>query len=437
MEKSKRLDSFCNNCQSSAVTNERIKKSFDYICYLDNLINGGGGGEGGVTNAEYNEDTGVLTITFLDGSQKEVEIPSANGLIPVESIGGGTSWVLKEVDQSNAQPMGRGSINLNSYPTNEDEYIKSIYSVVFCDSLNKVEGFRGDTGSSHFVSGYDNTVQSVYGAHVFGVYNKVVDGQTSVAIGWNNDIQVTVQVPPSGIALGSYNNLRGYNVHTIGNGLIAKTKGLVVVGEGNTDYPSTGAQDPNRPIFIVGVGYMSVNRGSFGTVTERKDGLVVRKTGIVEAPELTITQFNNDTTGKILVTKEVLEDQLSGGDDIPLIPEPNQEYPYKGEGFYQRVIIELTGSRQQQFNKQVSTDINKILKIEVSHIENNAIENMDSLNSLSNSFSSSDKPTYTLMTLSNNGTTFISLNSQVLSNASTTEVYSGQIVNIDLYYTKN
>merc|ERR1739838_946273 len=39
MEKSKKLDSFCNKCQSVAETNDKIKKSFDYICYLENIIN--------------------------------------------------------------------------------------------------------------------------------------------------------------------------------------------------------------------------------------------------------------------------------------------------------------------------------------------------------------------------------------------------------------
>ena len=39
MKKSKKLDSFCNKCQSVAVTNDKIKKSFEYICYLENIIN--------------------------------------------------------------------------------------------------------------------------------------------------------------------------------------------------------------------------------------------------------------------------------------------------------------------------------------------------------------------------------------------------------------
>ena len=425
MEKSKKLNSFCNKCQTSAVTNERIKKSFDYICYLDSLINGGGG-EGGVTNAEYDEQTNTLKITFLDGSEKQVVIPSANGLTPSVDNLRDTSWYLKEAGTENRLPRGRGAIDMS--PFNASGSAKGIYDVHFGTGNDSFADF-----GYNFIAGEDNEVlNSYYNAIVFGFDNKVTGGYQPVVFGYNNDVNTNRFVGGS-MAFGQLNKVREYAAKAFGDGLIAKTKGTTVVGEGNTDYPTTGAQDPNRPMFIVGIGFMSVSRGSYGTVTERKDGLVVRKSGEVEAPELTTTLFDNDTTGKIIPTKEVIQQKLN----TPLKPNENQEYSY-GEGvFYQRVTIELTGSKQQQFNTPLGTGIVKVLKIEVPSVDNNALETMDSLSSLSNKFNTSDKPTFTLRSLIVSGTAVIGLESEVLLNPSTTETFSGEVVNIDVYYNKN
>jgi hypothetical protein len=302
MEKSKKLNSFCNKCQSNAVTNEKIKKAFDYICYLDNLIDGGG--ESGVTNAEYDDNTGILKITFFDGSEREVVIPSANGLIPSTDSSGNISWHLKEAGTENRLPRGNGALDF-SY---ED-------SVGSPKSQGDVHfGFQNDSEADfgyNFIAGVENSITNAFfNGMVLGYQNTIVGGYGSVAIGYKNDLNTNRAIAGS-MTLGIFNVLREYNVFAIGGGLISKTKGTVVVGEGNTDYPTTGAQDPNRPMFVVGIGYISVNGGSFGTVTERKDGLVVRKSGEVEAPEQTILQYDQDTTGKILVTKEILEDKVT------------------------------------------------------------------------------------------------------------------------------
>jgi hypothetical protein len=391
MEKSNKLNSFCNKCQPSAVTNERLKKSFDYICYLDNLINEG--------------------------------IEEPNGVIPsTDSL----SWYLKEAGTKNRLPRGYGSIDMSGIYGSGSP--KGVFDVHFGSGNDSIADF-----GYNFVVGQQNEVlNSYYSAIVFGGENKITGGYQPIVFGYLNDVNTSRLVGGS-MAFGQYNKVLGYCAKAFGDALIAKTKGTVVVGEANTDYPSTGVQDPNRPIFVVGIGNMSVNRGSYGTVTERKDGLIVRKSGKVEAPELTSVLFDNDTTGKIIVTKEVIQQKLN----IPLNPNENQEYSY-GEGvFYQRIAIELTGSKQQQFNRPLGTGILKILKIEVPSVDNNALETMDSLSSLSNKFNGSDKPTYTLRTLVSSGTAVISLESDVLSNPSTTETYSGEVVNIDVYYNKN
>ncbi len=78
MEKKNNLDSFCNKCQSNAVTNEKIKRSFEFICYLEDLINSGGGGDLGITTLDFDENTNILKATFSDGSVRETSIPLGN-----------------------------------------------------------------------------------------------------------------------------------------------------------------------------------------------------------------------------------------------------------------------------------------------------------------------------------------------------------------------
>ena len=72
MEKSNRLDSFCNKCQSSAVTNEKIKNSFDYICYLENLVKNGD--SGGFIEGTYEEIEEIKNNNELDPNKRYVII---------------------------------------------------------------------------------------------------------------------------------------------------------------------------------------------------------------------------------------------------------------------------------------------------------------------------------------------------------------------------
>ena len=84
-----------------------------------------------------------------------------------------------------------------------------------------------------------------------------------------------------------------------GDNVIAQSYGETVVGTYNKLDASfnPNVSVPEDKAFSVGV-------GSFG---DEKNGLVVRKNGVITADELTQAQFDAEPTGKVLVTKEILE----------------------------------------------------------------------------------------------------------------------------------
>ena len=84
-----------------------------------------------------------------------------------------------------------------------------------------------------------------------------------------------------------------------GDNVIAQSYAETVVGlynELDASFNPTSST-PTDKAFSVGV-------GQFG---DEKNGLVVRKNGIITADELTQAQYDAEPTGKVLVTKEILE----------------------------------------------------------------------------------------------------------------------------------
>ena len=87
----------------------------------------------------------------------------------------------------------------------------------------------------------------------------------------------------------------------VGDNTIAQSYGEVAVGTYNAldvNFDATGV-NPFDKAYSVGV----------GTFVNRKDGFVVRKNGVVTAPEQSIAEYDADTSGKIIVTKEILENE--------------------------------------------------------------------------------------------------------------------------------
>ena len=93
-----------------------------------------------------------------------------------------------------------------------------------------------------------------------------------------------------------------------GDNVIAQSYAETVVGlynELDASFNPTSST-PTDKAFSVGV-------GQFG---DEKNGLVVRKNGVVTADELTQAQYDSEPTGKVLVTKEILNDALPDTDDF-------------------------------------------------------------------------------------------------------------------------
>ena len=89
---------------------------------------------------------------------------------------------------------------------------------------------------------------------------------------------------------------------SVGDNTIAQSYGEVVVGTYNAldvNFDATGV-NPFDKAYSVGV----------GTFVNRKDGFVVRKNGVVTAPEQSISEYEADASGKIIVTKEILNNEL-------------------------------------------------------------------------------------------------------------------------------
>lgn len=224
---------------------------------------------------------------------------SGGGSLEAVDDGNGLGYRLKELDTVNRNNIGLNSVDLSSNSAGTGPTTNNSLNVGYENIITKSggKGFGAD-----YVFGGANEVNSFFNGFALGVFNKINSGYSVYLLGYNN-IGNTNNNVGGAAAIGIFNELSGYHVYVLGNGLISKTKGTVVVGEGNTDYTTTGVKDPERPMFVVGIGYLSELASNFGTVTERKDGLIVRKSGRVEAPELTIDLINSSVP-KSLVTKE-------------------------------------------------------------------------------------------------------------------------------------
>ncbi len=97
-------------------------------------------------------------------------------------------------------------------------------------------------------------------------------------------------------AVGKNTKASGTSSSAFGEGTSASNTYETVVGAYNTD-------SNQSEIFVVGIGTNDF---------QKKDGLVVLKTGEVVAPEMGLTLYDNTSDPKILVTKEYADD-IDGG----------------------------------------------------------------------------------------------------------------------------
>lgn len=186
--------------------------------------------------------------------------------------------VLSKIDEGN----GNGYRLTNADPLNFGNIGADAVDLSYSETPSDV---LGATGSSAFAMGSD-VIASNYFSTVFGY---LID---------NNGI-------------GSFDsgfNLKdnGYTNSLFGIGHDVTSMNTTVVGQASniiSDQISDFNYTTTKKLFVVGNGTIQNADYSYA-VNTRSDALVVRLNGSVEAPSLTSTLIEADTTGKTLVTKE-------------------------------------------------------------------------------------------------------------------------------------
>ncbi len=158
--------------------------------------------------------------------------------------------------------------------------------------------------SNNIASG-DNAIAEGFGTEAKANYSRTGGRSTTVetsAEGGVAEGEDTITRGKGAYTNGIETEANGDASFAVGDNTIAQSYGEVAVGTYNAldaTFNPTSAT-PTDKAFSVGV----------GAFQDRKDGFVVRKNGVVNAPEQTIAEFNADTSGKIVVTKEILNNEL-------------------------------------------------------------------------------------------------------------------------------
>lgn len=156
------------------------------------------------------------------------------------------------------------------------------------ESLNA----NGATGTNSFASGI-NVRATNFLSNAFG-YSITNNGIGSFDAGFNLSDE-------------------GYTNTLLGTGHEVTSMNTTVVGQASNIILS-GTDDYNaystKPLFVVGNGTIQNNDDSY-TVLTRSDAFMVRQNGVVTLPSITNTLITNESTGKVVVTREYLENIMT------------------------------------------------------------------------------------------------------------------------------
>ena len=214
-------------------------------------------------------DGKVLTT---NGSTLSWETPNAtpSQLEVFTTASGAKSYRIFERDTNNYGTLGNDAVDLSYSDQNGSN--------------------NGATGNGTFTAGYNNKA-SADGAVALGALNNA-SGLTSTALGVGNTAsgQAATVSGFLNTASGGASTAMGFSVNAIGDGSVAlgaylnaRSPGEIVVGTGNTDYVPADSSVFNSAdrAFVVGIGEVGL-----GSVTSRKDGLIVYKDGTLALDKL-------------------------------------------------------------------------------------------------------------------------------------------------------
>ena len=294
------------------------------------------------TIQQFNDNSDGKIIVTKEALEDAISQGGGGGELVKVDQGNGFGYILKDRDESEYVNVGLGAIDLSFsdegdgpiFGASGENSFASGYGTKSVGDYSHAEGyFTQATDFSAHAEGFNtlasgqvshsegqNTLASGDGSHAEGYKTQAI-GKYSHAEGYGNDFG---QDGPIALADGSHAEgfntraegfsshaqntqtiAKGQSTHAGGVGTIANAQGETVIGMYNTvdiDFDPNDFEINDR-IFTVGIGPRE---------TERKDALLIGKNGISKLPSQTIQQYNNNSDGKIIVTKEVLEDKLSG-----------------------------------------------------------------------------------------------------------------------------
>lgn len=211
-------------------------------------------------------------VLTTDGSNLSWGTPNAtpSQLEVFTTASGAKAYRIFERDTNNYGTLGNDAVDLSYSDQNGSN--------------------NGATGNGTFTAGYNNKA-SADGAVALGALNNA-SGLTSTALGVANTAsgQAATVSGFQNTASGGASTAMGFAVNAIGDGSVAlgaylnaRSPGEIVVGTGNTDYVPADSSVFNSAdrAFVVGIGEVGL-----GTVTSRKDGLIVYKDGTLALDKL-------------------------------------------------------------------------------------------------------------------------------------------------------
>jgi len=285
------------------------------------LANAGSGGSGDMILASAQTNTGVKT--FLDGTlglrnvantftsyftnintaSRTYTLQNKTGtiaqtddyaVIPLDE-GNGIGYVINGRTAANYGSVGLNAVDLGfSESASTTRGATGSYSVVSGGQRNRASGNWSNIGG-----GADNVASNSFSS-VGGGYGNTASGINSAVIGGDNN-QATAQYAfvsggSANLSTGTFSSISG------GENNKARSYGEWVGGVWGTDYTpiSTSTWQATDRQFNIGNGTSSVRSNAF----------TILKNGLATLPSVTNTLISAETTGKAIVTKSWVPEQL-------------------------------------------------------------------------------------------------------------------------------
>lgn len=141
---------------------------------------------------------------------------------------------------------------------------------------------------------------------IIGASHTVAD-YSNLVHGYQHNVSGAANGAAANFVTGQYNIINGYQTSFQGAGLRGQGSYVNVVGMSNIDFTdnNTGSSVLERRLFVVGNGTID---GSGNRIVP-SDAFRVHASGMVIAPDLTIAAIDAEATGKVLTTKEWVNNQ--------------------------------------------------------------------------------------------------------------------------------